>query len=130
MALEVAGVLERARHNAGAETERRVVGDGERLVVVVGADHRGDGPEDLLAVDAHRVVSLREQRRREIIAGLLAVETLAAPGARGTFLLADTDVVDALIELGLTDDRADIGPRGERVVDLQAFDLVDDRADE
>src|ERR1700732_2192639 len=49
--LEVTRVLQRRRADAGRQTERRVVGDRERLVVVLHANDGGDRPEDFLAVD-------------------------------------------------------------------------------
>src|SRR5262245_10531438 len=51
VSLEVARVLQRGRDDAGRQAERRVVGDGERLVVSADFDDRGDRSEDLLAVD-------------------------------------------------------------------------------
>ncbi len=68
MALEMRRVLERRRDDAGAQPERRVVGERQRLVVVLRANHRRHRAEDLLARDAHRVGRVGEQRRREIVA--------------------------------------------------------------
>src|SRR3954469_21835415 len=63
VALVVRGVFQAGGADAGGEAELGVVGDRQRLVVVLGADDGGDGAEDLLARNAHVVVGLGEQRR-------------------------------------------------------------------
>ena len=89
----------------------------ERLVVVLDADDGGDRAENLLAGDAHVVVDLGEQRGLQIVAGRVAVETLAAPIELGALVLADRDVAQVLVELALVDHRADMGAGLQRVVD-------------
>ena len=51
-------------------------------------DHRGDGPEDLLAIDAYLVVGAGQQGRSHVEALGLAIELLAAPGWRRTVAAA------------------------------------------
>ena len=60
------------------KAELGVVGDRQRLVVVLHADHARDRAEDLLAGDAHRVRRVGEQRRREVVAVRRALQALAA----------------------------------------------------
>src|SRR6185295_19981732 len=54
-----------AAPDTGAETVERVVGDRERLVVVLEGGDRDDRSENLLLEDAHLVVAL-EHRRLDI----------------------------------------------------------------
>src|SRR6185312_6350822 len=54
-----------------------VVREPDRFGLVLEWDDRDDGPEDLLLRDAHRVVDLREHRRR--VKGAVAVERMS-PG--------------------------------------------------
>src|SRR5579871_1733479 len=97
IALEVRGVFEARRADARGQAERRIVGDGEGLVIVLDADHARDRAEDLLAVDAHLRPGLGEQRRLQVEAGRRALEPLAAKGEPGALLLADLDVAFVLI---------------------------------
>src|SRR5882757_7724215 len=97
VALVVRGVFQAGGADAGGETELGVVGDRQRLVVVLGADDRGDRSKNLLTRDAHIVVGLGEQRRLEVMAGRLALEQLAAPGELGAFVLADLDITQILV---------------------------------
>jgi hypothetical protein len=90
--------------------DRRVVRDGERLVVVLHPDHRGDRPEDLLAVDAHGRVRLREKRGLQVKPVGCALQALAAECEPGALLLPDVEVHQVLLELLLVDHRADVGP--------------------
>src|ERR1700746_221002 len=53
-----------ARPNARGETVFGIVGDADRLVLVVERNHARDRPEDLLAGDAHVVAHPGVERRR------------------------------------------------------------------
>ena len=130
VALEVRRVFQARRADAGRQAELGVVGDRQRLVVVLDADDVGDRPEDLLARDAHLVGRLGEQRRLQVEAGRLAVEQLAAPGELGALVLGDLDVLQVLVELALVDDRADMRAGLERVVDDEALQALGQRLDE
>ena len=110
---------ERGRANPAREAERRVVGGGERLVVVPGAQERHHRAEDLLARDAHLVVHVLEDRRLDVEAVLRGRLALAAGHQAGTLLLADRDVVEVGLELGRVDGRADLGRLVEGVSDHQ-----------
>ena len=70
--LKCDGVFQARGADAGRQAELRVVGDRQRLVVVLRADHGRHRPEDLLAGDAHLVAHLGEQGRRQIEAGRVA----------------------------------------------------------
>src|SRR5438270_709159 len=72
--LEMRCVLERSRDDAGGQPELGVVGERERFVVILDANHRRDRPEDLFARDAHIVASLGKERRREIVTVVLPLE--------------------------------------------------------
>src|SRR5438105_15809881 len=110
-ALEVRGMLERCSHDAGRESEIGIVGHCERFAVVLDLDHAGYRTEYFLARAAHGVGCPGQQRRREIVTLLGALQRFAAVSKRRTFALADADVIQVLLELRLVDDRADIGPR-------------------
>src|SRR3546814_5452425 len=64
-----------------------MVGDADRILVVLVRNDRDDGAENLLARDRHVVADVREQRRLDEIAYL---DAIGAPGAaglqRGAFL--------------------------------------------
>src|SRR5690606_12470611 len=94
------------------------------------ADDRGHRPENLLAIDAHVVRGLGEQRRLQIEARRLAVETFAAIDEVGAFLAADLEIFLVLFELLLVDYGADMGALLERVVDDEALHLFDHGVDE
>ena len=92
--------------SAGREAVRRVVGDGDRLVLVVELGHGQDRPEDLLARDAHRVGDAVEDRRRDVGAArsprghARRRRTTVAPSAR-----PELDVAEDLGELPVVHDR-------------------------
>ena len=83
------GVPEGGRGNAGGETELGVVGQGQCLVVVLGADDTHHGAEHLFSVDAHRRRRLGEKGGAHVVAGraiAVSLDRLAArhqPGAFG-----------------------------------------------
>src|SRR5262245_37594410 len=57
------GPVERARHHVAGEPVDAVVGDPDRVLLVVERDHHEDGAEDLLLRDRHGVVDVDEQGR-------------------------------------------------------------------
>src|SRR3546814_9173112 len=57
-----------------------MVGDADRILVVLVRNDRDDGAENLLARDRHVVADVREQRRLDEIAYL---DAIGAPGAAG-----------------------------------------------
>ncbi len=109
-------VAERASADARRQAEIGVVGNVERVVVIGGADHRGHGTENLLAVEAHVVGGLGKQRRRQVEAVVFAVEALAAARQLGALRGADVDIGKVLVELGGIDDGAHLGALLERIV--------------
>src|SRR4029078_10736773 len=62
------------------EAVGRVVGDANRLVLILVAEVRAEGPEDLLLRDVHRVFTLAEDGRLDEVA---ASDTLGLVGAAG-----------------------------------------------
>src|SRR3990172_704825 len=95
--------------HAGAEPVQGVVGDGERVRLVLEGRHRHHRPEDLLLEDPHAVVAL-EDGRLDVVAALdLSVEpgAVAAREQLRALLLADVDVGEDLLELLLGRLRAD-----------------------
>src|SRR3569832_1802114 len=131
--LEVRRVFQRRRRDAGRQAELGVVGERQRLVVVLGADHAHHRPEDLLAVDAHARLRFREEGRREIEArrarGVL-LDALATGHQLRALALADRQVLEVLVQLAFVDHRADVGAGLARNVDLQRLHLGDHRLDE
>ncbi len=130
MALEVACVLQRRGDDAGGQSERRVVGHRQRRFVVLDANHRRDRTEDLLAVDAHLGRAVREERGRHVIALGIALQTFTAVRQPRAFRAADAHVLEVLLELPLVDDRTDLRPRLQRIVNHQPLHAIDDRLDE
>jgi hypothetical protein len=110
-------MLERARRDAGGQSERGVVGDRERFVVVLHAHDACNGAEHFLAVDAHRRRRFGDERGRHVEAFGPALQSLAARGNLAAFRLRDLDVLEVLVELALIDDGADVGAGLERIVD-------------
>ena len=106
-----------ARPDAGAEPVEGVVGDLERVVLVVEAGHRDDRAEDLLLEDPHRVVALEDRRLDVVAAGQVAAELgpRAAGEHLGALLAADVEVGQDLLELVVRGLRADHGVGVERV---------------
>src|SRR6185503_5798521 len=100
-----------------------------RLGLVLERDDRDDRPEDLLLGHAHRVVHLREHRRR--IEGAVAVERVAAGYYLDAFLAAGLDEAVHLVAVRLRDERAHLRLLVERVAGLHPArrlrEAVDDR---
>src|SRR5262245_49571141 len=67
--------IQRARHDVAGEPVDAVIGDLDRVLLVLVRDHHEDGTEDLLLRDRHGVVDVDEQRR-------LDPEARVAPGRR------------------------------------------------
>src|SRR5262249_37703912 len=105
-----------------------VVGDPDRVLLVLERDHRHHRAEDLLLRDCHRVVHLREHGRR--VEGALAVQGLTAGYDLGAFVTALFDVaVDPVAVVG-RDQRTDLGVGVERVADLEAVRRLAEAAHE
>src|SRR5439155_7694067 len=105
------------------------IGDAQRLVIGLDLDDRRDRREDLLAIDAHVVPGANEQRRRQIVALGVAVEELAAPGKLGIFLAPDVEIFEVLGKLALIDNRSNLSPILERMIDLERLDRGDNLVD-
>ncbi len=106
-----------AAPHAGAQAVERVVGDLQRFLLGL---EGGDGhhrAEDFLLEDAHLVVALEHRGLDVVAAGQVAAEhvALAADQAFGTFLLAQVQVRENLLQLFLRGLRADHGALVERV---------------
>src|SRR5690606_20299099 len=130
VALEVIGVFQRGGADACRQTELGVVGHGQCFVIVLDAYHAGHGAEDLLAADTHVGRGVDEHRRRQEISLATAVHALAAAGQASAFLLANGDVAQVLIELGLGHHGADIDALLQRRTDLDLADTLDHGRDE
>ena len=124
--LEIVRVFEGRRHDARGQAEVGVVGDLDRFVVLLDAHHGRDRSENLLAIDSHLVVGVDEKGRAQVEAFGVAGDPLAAAGETRTFFLADLDVGKILVELGLVDDRADVGVIGDGITYSQRFQFLDD----
>src|SRR5438552_8297617 len=83
-----------------------IVGDADRIALVLVRDQRQHGAEDLFAGDAHAVVDVDEQRRLDVPALPLTVRTSAATGDLRALLLAGADVALDAIALPRGDQRA------------------------
>ena len=123
-------MFERGGNNAGGKPERRVVGDCQCLIVILHPHHRCHRPEHLLAVDAHAVSRLGEQRRLQVETVSLALDQISAESELAAFFRRRFDVHQVLVELALVHHRADVGTLLERVIDFHAFQPLDQRSDE
>ncbi len=104
----------------------RVIGYTQRLLVRVHLDDGSDGAEDFLAVDAHVVLRVHEEGRRQVMPLGVAVEEFAAPSELSTFLAADVDVFQVLLQLVVVNDRADHRSVLQGVINFQALHGGDD----
>src|SRR4051812_13018576 len=106
-----------ARPHARAQPVERVVGDRQRLFLVLERRHRNHRAEDLLLEDAHLVVALEDGRLDVEAAFEVVLEQVAfaADQALGALLAAEVEVAEDLLELLARRLRADHGRRVERV---------------
>ncbi|NRP23209.1 hypothetical protein LPJGGPFB_06479 [Ensifer adhaerens] len=130
IALEMRRVFQAGGGDARRQAERRVVGNGKRLVIVLHPDHRSDRSEDLFLADAHLVGRLGKQRRLQVEAGRVALQEFAAEGEFRAFLFADGDIVGVLVELALVDHRADMRAGLQGIVDNQTLHALAHRLNE
>ena len=116
-AAEAVGAVHVAGPDAGAEAVERVVGDRQRLGVVLEGRDREDRPEDLLLEDPHLVMALEHRRLDvEALAEVARQVVASAAGEQlGAFLAADVDVAQDLLQLLARGLRADHRRRIERV---------------
>lgn len=124
------GVFQRGGADTGGQAELGVVGHGQRLVIILDLHHVGHRAEDFLAADAHVRVAVDEQRRRQEVAVGAAGHLLTATGQARALLLADLDVAQVLLQLGLGHHRADVDALLQRRADLDLADALDHRLDE
>src|SRR5580692_3627598 len=98
-----------------------------RLLVILGADHRQDGSENLFLVDRHVRLDVVEQAAADEIALLVALELeiAAVDHELGAFLDALIDIAADLVEELPGHHRAVVGLRVGRGADLEAFDAGD-----
>src|SRR5262249_54394973 len=104
--------------DGAAQTVRGLVGDTNRLVLVL---ERNDGhhrTEDLLARDALIVAHVAEQGGLEEVAAREVLGTAAAGGQRGALPLAGRNVLLDLLPALVADDGAEHRRRVRRVADL------------
>src|SRR5689334_14837327 len=100
-AAEAVGAVDIAGPNASAQSIGRVVGDGQRLRIVLEGRYGQNGAEDLLLEDAHAIVAV-ENGGLHVIAARQFARHRAAPAARqelGTLPPADVDIAEDLLQL-------------------------------
>ena len=97
----------------------RVVGQSDRVRLVIERDDRDHGSEDLLLHDAHARSGAIEDRRRDVAAGVhtSARHSLAARDQPAAFGLADRDVVEDPLHVPLADQGTHLGRIIRRVAD-------------
>src|SRR3546814_7517073 len=103
------------RSDAGRQPKIGIVGDRQRFVIVLDPNNGGDRPENLLAIDPHRIVGFGEQRGRHIEAWGVAVQQITASLVRA-FAHAHIEVALIAVDLSLIDHRADLRARLERLI--------------
>src|ERR1019366_10256532 len=102
-----------ASPDSGAKPIERVVGDGERLFIVLEFRHRKNGSENFFLEDAHLVVAF-ENRRLDIVSTRKLwphIRARAAGQNLGPFLAADVEIGKNFFELIVRGLRADLGRR-------------------
>src|SRR5207244_9891424 len=112
--------------DTGAEAVKRVVGDRQRLVIVLEGRDRYDWPENFLLKDAHLVVAVENRRLDIISAGKIARQPvpLTAGQHLRAFLAADVERAQDLLKLFAGGLRAMDGRRVERIALNNGFDAL------
>ncbi|CAB4946091.1 unannotated protein [freshwater metagenome] len=114
-----------ASEDTGLQPVVGVVGNVDRLLVVVNGDHRHDRPEDLLASNCHLRCDAIEDLRRHEEAAIIRAE-LAVVDQFGTFGSTDGDVTVHLVELFVGDEGAEQIVRMKRVAHRPVLRLGND----
>src|SRR6185436_19511176 len=97
LASDVARAVGVLGEHGRVETEDGVVGDPDRIVLVVGRDHAEDGAEDLLLGDRRGIVDVAEDGRFDIPTTLEILRATTAGRERRALLDALRDVaLDAI----------------------------------
>ena len=112
---EPVGPVEVARPDAGRQAIRRVVGDGQRVRLVLELGDRQHRPEDLLARHTPAVVHAVEDGRFDVEAAALDPRPLSSGHDPGPFAHTEVDVAEDLLELSGVDHRAQASRRVERL---------------
>src|SRR6185369_16130849 len=108
-----------ARPDVAVEAVVAVVGERDRLRLVVERDRRDDRSEDLLARDRHVVPRVREERLLDVEALREIRRTLAAACQRRAFLDTRRDELLDAAALHRGHERPDDGPLLARIADLE-----------
>ena len=127
---ETKGARDVGGPDISGEPVLHVIGDGERLGLVLEGYRRQDRAEYLLLRDAHLVVGLDKQRRRHIAAAARTLVFGAAGGDLRAFGGSDRDVVQHLLFMNGMDERTDDCGGIKRVPHLDAPGLLGHKARE
>src|SRR5262249_52717273 len=115
---DLPGALDVRRRDVARQTIERVVGDLDRLVLVLVVDDGEHRAEDLLAGDGHVVADVGEDRGPDEVALLDALGPTGAAGHELRALFhALLDEALHLLELRLAGERADVDTVGRGVTD-------------
>ena len=107
-----------------------VVGESDRVVLVVERRDADDRPEDLFLEDAHVGPDVGEHRRGEVVAGVQVCGALAAGHQAGAFGDSALDVGnDSVVVLG-GDERTQLGCGIARVTDANCRGPLAEHGDE
>ena len=131
------GAADVAGADRGRKTERGIIGEAQRVGLVLERRHRGEGPEHFLLEDAHVGFDVGKHRRLDEIAVVMAGHLgrdAAGDQPRAVFM-AEARIGQHAIALPRRDHRAELGRGIEGIADpdalglrLQLFDeLVIDR---
>src|SRR3954447_25727185 len=112
---DAVGAGEIARPHCRGEAVAGGVGEGDRVRFGVERRDRDDGAEDLFLQDAAVASQSGDDGRLDEVAGTF--ETTSAGDDRAAFLFGQVDVTHHLLQVRITDQRADIGRRIERIAD-------------
>src|SRR6266516_6023578 len=134
--LELAGNIKRTlgvrAPDTGGKPVLSVIGDPDRLLDGLAADHRKHRAEDFLARDRHAVVDVDEDRRLypEAALELRSGRHVAAVCQSGALLLAGYDVPQDAVEGLSRNDRSEVGGEIERNPDRDRPGAVNQALDE
>jgi hypothetical protein len=108
------------RADASGQAVHGVVGNGNRLFVIVEGNDHEHGTKDLLLGDPHPIVHISEQRRLDVIPAVEASRSAASGDDASAFATPALDVVEDTDPLVSVDEGAGEDSRIVRIADLHA----------
>ena len=89
------------------------------MIIVIRGQHAGQGAEHLVAIQLHGVAAVDKQRWLHVVAGGGSFQRLTTANQFRTVGLADLDVTQVLLQLGVVHRRSDVYALFQGVTDDQ-----------